>query len=65
MFSSFDGQTISRVMVDHFRNRQELARKIAKLEISSYRIPLDSHVHEAFGTPEDIEKCDDEQMIKL
>ena len=52
MFGSFDRQSISSVVMYHFRNGKEFSFKVTELKFPGFGIPLDTHVHETFGTPE-------------
>ena len=35
----------------HFRNGKEFSFKVTELKFPGFGIPLDTHVHETFGTP--------------
>ncbi len=51
MLGSFDGQTVSSIVVDHIRDGQKSAREIAEHELTGTGVSFDPHVHHTFGTP--------------
>ena len=52
MLRALDGQSISRIMVDHQWDAHESPLKVAQLEIAVLRISSYLHVHVTPRTPE-------------
>lgn len=51
VLSAFDWQPVPGVVVNHLRDGQEPAGKVAQLKVSVHSVPSNPHVHVSSGTP--------------